>query len=273
MSTPTGPLKIGIVGVGAIGRYLATELDRGRPAAVLAGIADQDLARAKEVAASLAHPVPVLSLDELVRHADLIVEAAGQAALPEIVPKVLANGKNLLVLSVGGLLGHDEWFRQAAERGCQIRVPSGAIAGLDGIKSARVGRLDSVSLTSRKPVAALRGAKYVLDQGIDLDSFRQDTVIFEGPPEQACRSFPATSNVAASLRLAAGPEANILVRVIAVPGGSENVHEISAQGEFGKLRVVIENVPSASNPRTSALAALSALATIDGITGSFRVGT
>ena len=75
------------------------------------------------------------------------------------------------------------------------------------------------------------------------------------------------------MRLAAGPEAKILVRVIATPGGTENVHEISAQGEFGKLRVVIENVPSASNPRTSALAALSALATIDGITGSFRVGT
>jgi aspartate dehydrogenase len=98
-------------------------------------------------------------------------------------------------------------------------------------------------------------------------------VIFEGSPEEACRNFPTTSNVAASLRLAVGPDANVVVRVVATPSGTKNVHEITAEGEFGRLRVVIENVPSAANPRTSALAALSALATLDGITSSFRIGT
>ena len=130
-----------------------------------------------------------------------------------------------------------------------------------------------MTLTSRKPIAALRGAKYVVEQGIDLEKFKDDTVIFEGSPEEACRNFPTTSNVAASLRLAAGPDANVVVRVVATPSGTKNVHEITADGEFGRLRVVIENVPSAANPRTSALAALSALATLDGITSSFRIGT
>ena len=63
----------------------------------------------------------------------------------------------MLIMSVGGLLGRDEWFREAAEKGCRIYVPSGAIAGLDGIKSASVGRIDSAVLTSRKPIAALQG--------------------------------------------------------------------------------------------------------------------
>ncbi len=55
---------------------------------------------------------------------------------------------------------------------------------------------------------------------------------------------PSTSNVAASLRLAAGKSAEIRVRVIAVPGGTENVHEIQAVGDFGRFRIVLENVPS-----------------------------
>jgi aspartate dehydrogenase len=273
MSKPHVPLRVGILGVGAIGRALASALDRGRSGAVLVGIADQDRATAEKFAASLTNAVPILSIDELMQQSDLVVEAASQVALPEIVPKATANGKDLLVLSVGGLLGHPEWLDQAAERGCRIHVPSGAIAGLDGLKSARTGRLDSVTLTSRKPIAALRGAKYVVEQGIDLEKFKDDTVIFEGSPEEACRNFPATANVAASLRLAAGPEANVRVRVVATPSGKENVHEITAKGEFGRLRVVIENVPSATNPRTSALAALSALATLDGITSSVRIGT
>jgi aspartate dehydrogenase len=273
MSAAAGPLQVGLLGVGSIGRMLGAALDRGRPGAVLAGIADQNRQAAEEFAATLKQTVPILSIDELVRGSDLVVEAASQAALLEVVPKTLASGKDLLILSVGGLLGHDEWFRQAEERGCRIYVPSGAIAGLDGIKSARSGRLDSVSLTSRKPVAALRGSKYVAERGIDLDSLTEDFVLFEGPPEEACKNFPTTSNVAASLRLAAGAGVNICVRVVAVPGGKENVHCIEAAGEFGKLHVVIENVPSASNPRTSALAAMSALAALDGIVGGSRIGT
>ncbi len=266
-------LKVGIAGVGAIGQLMAAALDRGDLRAELVGLTDMDRTLAERVAGRLAHPTPVLPLDELVRRSDLIVEAARQEALTEIVPKVLGAGKDLMVMSVGGLLGHEEWFRLAEERGCRIHVPSGAIAGLDGLKAACRGRVDLVTLTSRKPVAALRGTKYVVERGIDLDAFKAETVIFEGPPEEACRAFPTTSNVAASLRLAVGTSVNVRVRVAAVPGGSQNVHEITAQGEFGSLRMVVENVPSASNPRTSALAALSALATLDGLTRSLRVGT
>ena len=266
-------LKVGIAGVGAIGQMMAVALDRGELRAELAGLTDVDRARAEKVAGGLKHATPVLSLEELVRRSDLIVEAARQEALPEIVPKVLGAGKDLMVMSVGGLLGHDDWFRLAEERGCRIHVPSGAIAGLDGLKAACRGRVDLVTLTSRKPVAALRGTKYVVERGIDLDAFKAETIIFEGLPEEACKAFPTTSNVAASLRLAVGGAVKVRVRVAAVPGGSQNVHEITAQGEFGCLRMVVENVPSESNPRTSALAAMSALATLDGLTRSLRVGT
>jgi aspartate dehydrogenase len=62
----------------------------------------------------------------------------------------------------------------------------------------------------------------------------------------------------------------MLVQVVAVPGGRANVHEIEAIGDFGRMRVVLENVPSEDNPRTSRLAALSAVATLDGIVAGSR---
>jgi aspartate dehydrogenase len=79
--------------------------------------------------------------------------------------------------------------------------------------------------------------------------------------------------VAASLRLAVDPSAVVRVRVVAVPGGSENVHEIRIQGDFGRLSMRVENVPSKTNPRTSQLAAFSAIATLKNLTRSLRVGT
>jgi len=211
----------------------------------------------------------------MIERCDLAVEAASQAALPEFVPKALARGRDMLIMSVGGLLGREGWFRQANERGCRIYVPSGAIAGLDGIKSASIGKIESALLTSRKPVAALKGSKYVVDRDLPIDSYKEDTVIFEGLAEEAARVFPATSNVAASLRLAVDPAVPVPVRVriVAVPGGNENVHEIRVQGEFGRLTVKVENVPSKTNPRTSQLAAFSAIATLKNLTRSLRVGT
>jgi aspartate dehydrogenase len=266
-------LKIGLLGVGAIGKTIAAALDQKQVDASLVALSDQDCARAKQLSSELSTHPPVLPVEEMIDRCELAVEAASQAALSDFVPKALAHGRDMLIMSVGGLLGRDEWFREANARGCRIYVPSGAIAGLDGIKSASIGRIDSAELTSRKPVKALAGSKYVLDRGIQLDGMKEDTVIFDGPAEEAARAFPATSNVAASLRLAVDPSAAVRVRVVAVPGGSENVHEIRIQGEFGRLSMRVENVPSKTNPRTSQLAAFSAIATLKNLTQSLRVGT
>jgi len=266
-------LKIGLLGVGAIGRVIATALDRHEVDAELVALADQDRGRAEALSRELSYHPPVLPLEEMIERTELVVEAASQAALPEFVPKALARGRDILVMSVGGLLGRDEWFREAEQKGCRIYVPSGAIAGLDGIKSASIGKVESAMLTSRKPVAALRGSQFIVEREIQVDQLKEDTVIFEGLAEEAARAFPATSNVAASLRLAVDRSVPVLVRIVAVPGGNQNVHEIQVQGEFGRLSVKVENVPSKSNPKTSQLAAFSAIATLKNLTGSLRVGT
>jgi aspartate dehydrogenase len=267
------PLRIGIFGVGSIGQTIANAVDARNIDAQLVGIADKETEKAETFASTLASRPRVLPLHELIQRSDLIVEAASQEALREFVPKAISASRDVLIMSVGGLLGHEEWFRQAEEKRCRIYVPSGAIAGLDGIKSGCMGRIQSAMLTSRKPIAALRGTKYVVEQGVQLDDLKEETVIFEGSAEEAARAFPTTSNVAASLRLAVDQNIPVCVRVVAVPGGSRNVHEIRVEGEFGRLSVDVENVPSTTNPRTSQLAAFSALATLKNLTRALRVGT
>jgi aspartate dehydrogenase len=266
-------LKVGILGVGSIGQIIASALDQKQIDAELVALSDLERVRAEEFAKTLAHHPPVVSLEQLIEGCDLAVEAAGQSALHDFVPAALAQGRDMLIMSVGGLLGREDWLNEALRRGCRIYVPSGAIAGLDGIKSASVGKISSAVLTSRKPIAALKDTKYVRERGLSLDNLEEQTVIFEGSAEEAARAFPTTSNVAASLRLAVGPSASVRVRVLAVPGGSKNVHEIQVEGEFGSLAVTVENVPSKANPRTSQLAAFSAIATVANLTRTLRIGT
>lgn len=271
-------LRVGLLGAGTIGSMLGRALDPKHPdsrriAAQLVAIADRDRSRAEALAAELSTHPPVVSLDKLIAASDLTIEAASQAALTELVPKTLERNRDLMVLSVGGLLGREDWFREANQRGCRIHVPSGALAGLDAIRSASVGEVESVELISRKPAAALAASEYLRDRGFCLESLECETVVFEGSAEEAAHLFPTTSNVAASLRLVVRRPVPVRVRILAVPDGTHNIHEIRAKGEFGRLRILVENVPSPENPRTSRLAGLSAIATLERLTSSLSVGS
>jgi len=255
-------VKIGIVGCGTIGSGVARAIEVGKISAVLAGLHNRTQARAEALARSLSPSPPILDLSQLVEASDLVVEAATRESLTRIVPACLREGKDVFVISVGGLLDHPEWFQEAEERGCSILLPSGAIAGLDGIRGAAAGRLDSVTITTRKPPRGLAGAPYVVEHNINLDVLSEETLIFEGTAREACRGFPSNVNVSAALSLAGvGPD-KTRVRIVAVPGGAFNQHRIEARGEFGRLLVEIENVPSATNPRTGLLSIYSSIATL-----------
>jgi aspartate dehydrogenase len=176
-------------------------------------------------------------------------------------------------MSVGGILGKENLFRLARQKNCHLYLPSGALAGLDGVKSAAAGSIDSVTLTTRKPPAGLRGAPYLVREDIDLDSLTEEKVVFEGTAEEAVQGFPRNINVAAALSLAGIGAAKTRVRIVADPKISRNVHEVEVKGEFGRLVSRTENLPSPSNPKTSFLAILSAMATLKAIVSPVRIGT
>lgn len=265
-------IRIGVVGLGTIGRQICLAVEAGIAGVVLAGGTGRDRQKAEAFLATLPSKPPFLSQEELIQAADLVVEAATQAALQELTPKVLAAGKDLMVLSCGGLLGRSDWVELAERNRCRILVPSGAIAGLDGVKGARQGAITQATMESRKPPRGWAGAPYIEAKRIDLNAITEETLIFEGTATDACRAFPANVNVVAALSLAGvGPE-RTRIKVFAVPGLARNTHRITLEGEFGRLQIQVENVPS-ENPRTGKLSYLSAIALLRDLGATLRVGT
>ena len=99
-------------------------------------------------------------------------------------------------------------------------------------------------------------------------------VLFDGSPRAVVSGFPQNTNVAATLALACGAAASrVRVRVVADPRLRRNVHELDVQGERARIRCRIESQASRTNPKTSEIAAYSALATLEGILNPIVIGT
>jgi len=266
-------MRVGIVGLGTVGRDLCQAIDRGEVDVQLVAVNTRDHERARPFLEALQHQPPLRSLDELIVCSDLVIEAATQVALETIAPLTLGQGKDLMVLSVGGLLDHHNWMELAARTGSRLYVPSGAIVGLDGVKGAAIGHLTAVTMTTRKPPKALEGAPFIVEHHIDLDSFTVPTLLFEGNAREACRGFPANVNISAALSLAGiGPD-RTHIRILVDPKGTRNVHDIEVVGEFGRFSIHLENEPSETNPRTGKLTAFSTLALLKALANPLTIGT
>lgn len=238
----------------------------------IAGVTSRTEKSAREFLSAVGEPAKYLPLDELIAAADLIVEAAGGHVVAELAKKVFAAGKDLMVISVGALLDHPEVIEKSRQSGCRLFVPSGAIAGLDGVKSACAGEVSHVTITTRKPPEGLEGAPFLARRGIKLAGLREEKEIFSGSARDACQGFPANVNVSAAVSLAGiGPD-RTRVRILAVPGLKRNCHDIEVEGEFGQLQVSIENIPS-ENPRTGKLTVLSIIRSVRDVVDSVRIGT
>lgn len=216
---------------------------------------------------------PVLSQEEVIEAADLVVEATSRDVAPGIIRAALGHGRDVMVMSVGGLLACVDGSLALARKGnCRIYAPTGAIAALDAVKGAAVATVSRVMLTTRKPPQALAGAPFVVRNQIDLEGFREPTVIFTGSATDAVLAFPANVNVAAALSLVGiGPQ-RTQTRVIADPTCGKNIHEIEMEGSFGRMVVRMENVPSPRNPKTSYMASLSAIALLRRLTEPLVIG-
>jgi len=267
-------LKVGIIGCGAMGSEIARACqDRLSASVDLVAICDIDDKKAGGLKASLKKKVEILKLDELIKVADLVVEAASAGISATVLEKCIKAKRDCLIMSVGGLIAKDGLLKEANDKGIKVYIPSGALCGIDGLKSASGGRVESVTLTTRKPPKGLEGAPYLKENKIDLSGVKGETVVFEGTAAEAVKGFPANVNVSAVLSLAGIGAEKTRVRIITSPEYTRNTHEVEITGDFGRINTRTENVPSANNPKTSALAIYSAIATLEGIAKSVRIGT
>jgi aspartate dehydrogenase len=263
--------SIGVIGCGTLGQTILRAADDGQLRGSVAGLTSRTEERAKSFLATLRSPPPYLGLDELIERSDLLVEAAGPAAVPLVAERTFAAGKDLLVISVGALLDRPDLMELARERKCRLILPSGAIAGIDGVKAACRGSVKRVLITTRKPPQGLAGAPYLVQRGISLDGLTGEREVYNGPVRDACRGFPDNVNVAATVSLAGlGPD-RTQIRILAVAGLTRNCHTIDVEGEFGRFTMQIENVPT-ENPKTGRLTALSILRAIDDAADPVRIG-
>ncbi|WP_416049128.1 aspartate dehydrogenase [Cupriavidus basilensis] len=253
-------LHVSMVGCGAIGRGVL-ELLKSDPDVVfdVVVVPEAQMDQARHDVSALAPRARVATcLSQADGRPDLLVECAGHHALEEHIVPALERGIACMVVSVGALSepGLAERLEAAARRGgTQVQLLSGAIGAIDALAAARVGGLDSVVYTGRKPPGAWKDTPA---EGLfDLDALTEATVIFEGTAREAARLYPKNANVAATLSMAGLGLDHTQVKLLADPGVDENVHHVEARGAFGGFELTMRGKPLAANPKTSALTVFS----------------
>jgi aspartate dehydrogenase len=265
--------RVALAGLGAIGSEVARRLADGRVHGVeLVAVSARDHMKARATLDAIGCPAPVLGLAELAGVADIVIECAPAELLPEIARPVLCAGKKLMVLSVGALLTHSELIALAEQHRGQIIIASGALLGLDAVSAAAEGQIRSVHMTSRKPVAGLLGAPYLVENRINIQGIREPLRVFSGTAREAAKGFPANLNVAVALSLAGiGPDRTRL-DIWADPGITRNMHRIVVDSDSARIDMSIENIPS-ENPKTGRITPLSVIASLRKINATIQVGT
>lgn len=239
---------------------------------VLGAVASGRADHARAWLADQAIDIPVIELAAFPNYADLVVECAPAALLPEICRPMLEEGRRVVVLSCGALLRHPDLIEVARDRGGQIIVPTGALLGLDAVTAAAEGVIHSVRMRTRKPPKGLAGAPYLEANGISVDGLTEPKLVFAGNAREAAMGFPANVNVAAALSLAGlGPD-RTTIEIWADPGVSRNCHSIEIDADSARFTMSIENIPS-ENPKTGRITALSVLAALRKLHAPLRVGT
>ncbi len=267
-----------IVGCGSIGNVLANaadsieEIDRFY-------LTDKNEDKAK--ACVKEHPKAryVCLEDDAIIHAmddvDLVVEAASQEAVRKFAPLCLERGRDIMVMSVGAF--EDDAFRERCyslskiKRG-RLYIPSGAVCGTDGLRSASSSQIDEVHLITTKGPGGFKNVDYLAEKKIDVTSLTEPTVLYDGPAREVVRLFPKNINVAATISMLGVGFERTKITLVCDPRVKTNSHLLIVKGPFGEIRAETKNTPFPSNPATSYLAALSAVATLKSIVANRWIG-
>lgn len=258
-------MKIGIIGVGAIGTYVRDHLeDRGH--AIRALLVRPE--RVDELARERPDTTCVATVADLPADIDLVIDCAGQGALTLHGADILRRGIDLMTVSIGALANatlYSDLEQAAIDGNAMLHLVSGAIGALDCLRAARTGALHTVTYTGRKPPKSWKGSP--AEEQLDLDSLTDsERVHFEGSARDAATQYPKNANVAAAVALAGVGMDDTEVRLIADPNVDQNIHEVVATGEFGRFAFEIRGHALPDNPKSSALAAMSVVSQVEQLT-------
>ncbi len=255
---------VGIAGLGALGSAVARALLNDN-------ITGLELIAASETNPSGEFDLPLMSFEELTQQCDLIIECLPPQAVKELATLALDAGKDLIMITSSALLIHPEILDHHDPKKSRIIIPSGALAGIDGVSSLKHLGIKSASIATTKKPQGFGGAPYIVQNNIDLSTITEKQCLFKGNALEAAKGFPANVNVAATLSLAGIGAQHTDVEIWADPEIKGNTHTIKVQGEFSTITATVENTPDPNNPKSSMFAAQSIVATLRALSDPFVV--
>ncbi|MGI9334654.1 MAG: aspartate dehydrogenase domain-containing protein [Gammaproteobacteria bacterium] len=269
------PMQVALGGYGNVARQLVRAIEtRPELNLAIAAVSARDLGAARARASESGLDVPVVSAAQLPEHSRIIVECATYAGFRPVVEPAVRAGAHVVCVSVGALGVNMDLLDLAAEHGGTVQIASGAIPGLDIVRSAREGNIESVRLTSHILARSLAHEAYVTERGIDLARAESEPVpIFSGSAREAARHFPRHFNVAVALSLAGIGLDRTQIEILAdgrIPGAR---HTVRVKSDVIELEMTSQNFPSVENNRTSRIVAPSILAALRELNATIRIGS
>ncbi len=270
MTTAT---RVVLGGFGNVGQQLARRMADDATLEITA-IAARDKAKARANAEALGLSVPIIDAKDAPDHPGIMVECATYDGFRDVVEPSLAAGRHVIAISVGALAANLDLIDLANKTGATLQIAGGTLPGLDILRAANEGAVESVSLTSHIKPSSLEHEAYIHDNGIDLGPAETGPVpIFDGSARDAARHFPRHFNVAVSLSMAGIGLDRTTVHIRAdgtLPGAR---HTIRVVADSVELEMTSQNFPSPQNNRTSQVVALSILAALRRLSGGLIVGS
>lgn len=264
--------SVGIVGCGTIGLALAEVLFKELQDVVSeVYVCDHH----PEKAVILAHKfkkAKIVSLPVLIKKSTIVLESGSTQAVQEILNLPLRADQDVLIMSVGGLLKTNDPLALLHKKKAHFWIPSGAVSGLDAIWSSKQAGLQSVKLITRKPPQGLDQADYFKTHPFPKLIGTSEVCVFRGNARQAVINFPQNINVAAVLSIAGLGAEKTMVEIWTSNKYKSNQHEVRVVSKAGEIMSITRNVPSKQNPKTSALAVYSAVASLKNIFSRIRIG-
>lgn len=239
-------VRLGLIGYGAIGKHIeAAGLENIELVSVLVRRPRNDGRLTYDPERFFAHKF------------DAVAECAGHDAVRAHGQRVLDQGADLLVTSVGAFTDDalfDRVLAAAKANGRRLILPSAGIGALDILSGTAVGGLDSVTVTVRKDPSAWKGT--IAETLCDLDALKEPKIVFDGPVREGARLYPQNVNISAAAAIAGIGLDRTRVVIVADPTITTHIVELEAHGAFGHFTFKEDVAVSEENRKTGKLVAM-----------------
>jgi aspartate dehydrogenase len=227
--------RVGIVGFGFLGSYLAHKLN-GEKEIDLAFVYDLEQKKLKDLDPSLV----INSLAEAPsRQPDLVVEMVDAEWVSQNAAFVL-EFSDLLIASVSAFADerlHRNLDILAALNKRRYFISHGAIAGLDGIRDGKE-IIQKVKITTIRPAHGYFDLKNLIKKNI-----KARTVIYEGPVRKACRLFPKNVNLFATVAIHGVGFDQTQCAIVVDPEIDIIRHIIEVKGQGLRWKIEVQAIP------------------------------